>query len=206
MIIKVCGMREGANIHDVEHTVAPTWMGFIFYPPSSRYVSSLPYYLPKTCKRVGVFVNAEIEDIIRHVADFGLNAVQLHGKETTDYIVRLRPQLPPHTLIIKAVHVNDSGTFSQLTPYDPLVDYYLFETPTQSYGGSGRKFDWTLLHNYHGSVPFLLTGGITSSDSAAIRQFTHPHLAGIDLNSGFETAPAVKDPHLLATFIKQILP
>ena len=83
-----------------------------------------------------------------------------------------------------------------------MVDYFLFETKCDTYGGSGKQFDWSILQNYHGTTPFLLTGGIKPSDAEKVKAFHHPQFIGIDLNSGFETAPALKDPALLHDFLE----
>ena len=105
-LIKVCGMRDADNIRTLDLLGIANWMGFIFYPASSRYVETVPEYMPRHSRRVGVFVNATIEDIIAHCADYGLNAVQLHGDETPDYCSELRQQLPTGTAIIKAISVS----------------------------------------------------------------------------------------------------
>ena len=100
MKIKVCGMRNAENIREVEKLaeelsivhcqLSIDWMGFIFWPKSSRYVSEPPAYLPTKCKRVGVFVDASIDDIRQHVADYALDYVQLHGHESPEYLRQLR--------------------------------------------------------------------------------------------------------------------
>ena len=108
MIIKVCGMREAENIREVEQCsmfndqCSIDWMGFIFWPKSSRFVSQVPAYLPKHCQHVGVFVDASIGDIMSAVDSFALNYIQLHGQESPSYIIQLKPHLPADIKIIKA--------------------------------------------------------------------------------------------------------
>jgi phosphoribosylanthranilate isomerase len=111
MIIKVCGMREAENIREVEQCsmlndqCSIDWMGFIFWPKSSRFVSQVPAYLPKHCQRVGVFVDASIGDIMSAVDSFALNYIQLHGQESPSYIIQLKPHLPADVKIIKAFNI-----------------------------------------------------------------------------------------------------
>ncbi len=203
MIIKVCGMRDAENIREVE-ALGVDWMGFIFYRPSSRFVGSRPAYLPERCKRVGVFVNSTIEEIMQKTEEFGLHLVQLHGGESPEFCCRLRSLLPIVTGIIKMVGISGKADMEATAAYTPFVDYFLFESPCSSYGGSGKKFDWSLLERYEGSKPFILTGGIGPDDAEEILALTHPHFAGIDLNSRFELSPGQKDTDKLRTFINKI--
>ena len=199
MIVKVCGMREARNIGQVEQSGAD-WMGFIFYGRSPRFVASCPDYLPQTMKRVGVFVNADLNDILAHVGEFGLDAVQLHGAETPEMCCELRNS---GLTVIKAFALRSEADVEGVETYEGACNYFLFDTPTSGFGGSGRKFDWTLLDAYHGMTPFLLSGGLSADSLEALSQFSHPRWAGIDLNSGFETAPAVKDASALKQFINE---
>lgn len=198
MIVKVCGMRDADNIRAVEQ-LGIDWLGFIFWPKSSRYVSEKPAYLPTRCKRIGVFVDADIEDVRQHVEDYGLDAVQLHGHENPDYIRALAASLPGRVggkgggTIIKAISVSTRDDIAAYQAYEGLVDYFLFDTKCKTVGGSGEHFDWTVLADYAGETPFLLSGGIGPSDRERLRHFRHPMLAGIDLNSRFELRPALKD-------------
>lgn len=204
-IVKVCGMREADNILSVEQEVSPDCMGFIFYPKSPRYVASPPDFLPQTCDRVGVFVNAELNFILDRVCDYGLHAIQLHGEESPDYIRNLRCRVPDRMVIIKALSVFNptSAELEALTaPYVSCVDFFLFDTPSTGYGGSGKAFQWSALQNYRGPVHFILSGGIGPDSLEALRAFRHPLCVGIDLNSRFETEPAVKDVALLRDFIR----
>lgn len=198
MKIKVCGMREPDNIRSVE-ALGIDLMGFIFWPGSSRYVSHRPDYLPTGCKRVGVFVDAPIEDVRRHIREYALDAVQLHGHESPDYLQQLQG-----VSIIKALSIATADDCQSASQYEGLADALLFDTKARLVGGNGTKFDWTLLDTYHGTTPFLLSGGICPDDAERISRFRHPRCIGIDLNSRFESKPALKDAGQLATFIKKI--
>ena len=203
-LIKVCGMRDAENIRKVE-ALGIDMMGFIFYPKSSRYVSERPAYLPQKCKRVGVFVDATIDDIRQHIADYGLDVIQLHGHESPELIRELRSQVSDFRLqVIKAFNIATRDDFSQAKPYAGLVDYFLFDTKGPSVGGNGEKFDWSVLSSYKGHTPFLLSGGIGPDDAGRVKAFHHEKCIGIDVNSCFESSPAVKDIEKLRRFINEV--
>jgi len=207
MIIKVCGMREMENIRAVEAT-GTDWMGFIFFPKSPRFVENVPDYLPQQSKRVGVFVNASIDEIVEKIKPFQLQLIQLHGRETPAFCRELRQRIPADMKIIKMIPIATRNDIQMTDSYTNDVDYFLFESkiPTNggTYGGSGQQFDWSILQRYQGSVPFLLTGGIGEEDAEQIAHFHHPQFIGIDLNSRFETAPALKDTKKIRAFVDKI--
>lgn len=192
-------MRDGGNIHAVEQSGAD-WMGFIFYPRSPRYMKYPPSYMPRIQKRVGVFVNSDIDEVTYKAHAYGLDYIQLHGDETPDYCTALRER---GLRIIRALAVASEEDLRRAALY-PMADLLLFDTPTKLYGGSGKRFPWDLLKAYHGPQPFLLSGGLSPDALPALRAFSHPLCMGIDLNSGFETAPAVKDAAAITQFIKSI--
>ena len=202
-------MREPDNIRAVE-ALGVDWLGFIFWPKSSRYVSEKPAYLPTRCKRVGVFVDADISDVVQHVKDYGLDIIQLHGHESPEYIRALAAPLPcrggagGRVTIIKAISVSTRDDIALSKQYDGLVDYFLFDTKCKTVGGSGEHFDWSVLDAYDGETLFLLSGGIGPDDAERVLAFHHEKCVGIDLNSRFETEPALKDINKLREFIKKI--
>jgi phosphoribosylanthranilate isomerase len=198
MIIKVCGMRDAENIREVE-ALGIDLMGLIFWPKSSRYVSEAPSYLPTNCKRVGVFVDEDIEKVKQTADDYVLDIIQLHGSESPAYAQQLR-----EWKLIKAFNMATKEDLEATKPYEGIVDYFLFDTKGKSVGGNGEKFDWSVLANYAGETPFLLSGGIGPDDAERVKAFHHPKCIGIDLNSRFETAPAIKDVNKLKEFIKTV--
>ena len=202
MIIKVCGMREPENIRAVE-ALGVDLMGFIFWPPSSRYVGEKPSYLPENCRRVGVFVDAAPEDILAAVRDFRLDVLQLHGHETPEAVAALKERLPA-VRIVKSLAVKGPEDLEQAAAYEDVCDAFLFDTKGKLPGGNGQQFDWSVLRQYKGRLPFLLSGGIGPGDEARIRAFDVPGCLGIDLNSRFETAPGRKDVEALRTFIDTV--
>lgn len=201
LITKVCGMTRADNIFSVEQ-LGVDMIGFIFYPKSPRCLCQLPEYLPTRAKRVGVFVNESKENIFMYADRFGLDYIQLHGNESPDYCRSLRAG---GLHLIKAFSIALPKDLLATSAYNGPCDYYLFDTKTPQYGGSGNQFDWSLLHCYNGSTPFLLSGGINSYSAPAIKEFHHPRFAGIDLNSRFESAPGIKDVERIETFLKEII-
>ena len=200
MIIKTCGMRDADNIRAVSE-LGIDWMGFIFWAPSSRYVSEKPTFLPTRQKRVGVFVDARIEEIRSKADEYALDLIQLHGSESPAFCERLKAN--SRQQLIKAFNIATQEDLEQTIPYEGLVDYFLFDTKAKMVGGNGTQFDWSILSAYQGNTPFLLSGGIGPDDAEKVRNFHHPQLAGIDLNSRFELSPALKDIEKLKQFITE---
>ncbi len=204
VLIKVCGMREPDNIREIL-TLDPDFLGLIFYPKSSRYVTSPTIInnirFGQNTKKTGVFVNATEDEIMQKVKLYELQAVQLHGEES---VVLCRSLRNKGVLVLKAFQIYAAEDFEDTLLYNDQVDYFLFDTKTASYGGSGSKFDWSLLDAYHGNTPFFLSGGIGPDDVQAIQKINHPLFRGVDLNSRFEIAPAIKSYKLLQQFIKQL--
>lgn len=200
MIIKTCGMRDADNIRAVSE-LGIDWMGFIFWAPSSRYVSEKPSFLPTRQKRVGVFVDARIEEVKSKADEYALDLIQLHGNESPAFCERLKAKSRPQ--LIKAFNIATQEDLQRASPYEGLVDYFLFDTKAKMVGGNGTQFDWSVLSAYQGNTPFLLSGGIGPDDAEKVRNFHHPQLAGIDLNSRFELSPALKDIEKLKQFITE---
>ncbi len=203
--IKVCGMRNRQNIDDIA-ALKPDYMGFIFYPKSPRYIGECYSaeninHLSASIKKTGVFVNASEQEIYKAVSHFELNAVQLHGNESYELCLLVKQM---GVEVIKAFQVDENFDFSELKPYTEVCDYYLFDTKTKAFGGSGHKFDWSILNNYDNNKPIFLSGGITQDDVKDIMALQHIHVHAVDINSRFETAPAFKDVVKVAKFIQEI--
>ncbi len=201
MLVKICGMKQPANIKQIA-LLKPDFMGFIFYPKSPRYVEPFPVEilnsLPKDIKKTGVFVNEDIDDILKTVHKYNLDAVQLHGSDLEKVCKKLRET---ELIIIKAFPISTASNFIPANHYEGLCDYFLFDTRTDQHGGSGVKFNWNLLYEYKGKTPFFLSGGIAPDDVNTISAISHPKFAGIDLNSRFEIKPGLKDADKLAEFL-----
>lgn len=205
MTIKVCGMRDADNLRRVEQ-LGVEMIGFICWEKSSRYIASPPSYLPVSARRVGVFVNASPEFIIRQTQSFSFDYIQLHGDETPDdchILLRLLNDKGIKAGLLKAIGIGTADDMKRTEDYG-FCQGFIFDTRCNDYGGSGRSFDWELLEHYQGKQPFLLSGGIGPASLQALTAFHHPRWAGVDLNSRFETEPGMKDITLLQSFISRI--
>ena len=205
-------MRDAENIRAVE-ALGIDWMGFIFWPHSSRFVSERPAYLPTWAKRVGVFVDEDIEHVCHIAGDYALDLIQLHGSESPAYLRALRQHLADDgspIAIIKAFNIATAADLAQTAPYAGLADCFLFDTKALQPGGNGMQFDWSILTAYDATTPFLLSGGIGPADAKNLRRafaldgFPVSKCLGIDLNSRFESAPALKDVEALRHFLQDL--
>lgn len=198
-------MRDPENISGVA-AVFPDFMGFIFYPKSTRFVGerfSAEHLkdIPESVKKVGVFVNELPDKVIETCKRLDIQVAQLHGGETPEYCQQIKAS---GLTVFKAFSVDESFDFAQLSGYSKVCDYYLFDTKGHLPGGTGQKFNWQLLGNYKELVPFFLSGGIGPDDLEAIQNFEHPRWRGLDVNSGFELSPALKDVDKVQQFIFRI--
>lgn len=202
LIIKVCGMKFAENREQVE-LLPVDMLGYIFYAPSKRFVGDQPDEgLFNSAKpKVGVFVDENAFEILGLAKNFGFEFIQLHGKENPLTCQILKKQ---GLKVLKAFSVDDAFDFTKTSAFKDVVDYFLFDTKTKLHGGSGQKFNWNVLEKYTGETPFLLSGGIGPDDAQSILQLDHPRLAGVDLNSGFEDKPGVKNIEKLKRFIEKI--
>lgn len=210
MIVKTCGLREADNISALSQLTID-WMGFIFYPKSKRYVEGTEADLTPTLlksipqRKVGVFVNATLVEVTTAVEKYELDAVQLHGEETPNYCADIRKMLKREGFaIIKAFRVGETFDFEVLDPYHNHCDFLLFDTKGSTHGGTGQQFNWSLLREYTGPTPFLLSGGIGPEDAAPVTGFRHPMLAGIDINSRFEEVPGRKSVTEVSAFLNKL--
>jgi phosphoribosylanthranilate isomerase len=205
MKIKVCGMRDPGNIDQICEA-GPDYLGYIFQQESSRYVGKEPdpsifERVPSSIKKVGVFVNEEPELLIRLCHQYDLFAAQLHGNEPPHYCHTVKES---GLTVIKAFSLHEAFDFGIMKAYIPSVDYFLFDTKGTLRGGTGIKFDWKILGRYYSGVPFLLSGGIGPADTGELKKLYHPHLFAIDINSGFEIKPALKDAVKVKLFIEEM--
>ena len=234
MVIKVCGMRDAQNIREVSQLgVDMIGMIFYPKSPryvemQSSHAGIIPDYAKedigasdssgsssesvstssKSPARVGVFVDDMVQNIVTRVVNYHLDYVQLHGNEPREMCENLRstldPDIRPGIKIIKAISVSDALDIQKYKEYVGAVDLFLFDTKCKTVGGSGQQFDWQVLEQYDGEVPFLLSGGIGPDDASRLHAFHHPKCIGIDLNSRFEIEPGVKDVEKLKGFLNEI--
>ena len=196
MNIKVCGITEMKQLQQLDG-LDIDFAGLIFYKESPRYIGEKisKSELKKAdfdLKKVGVFVNPEMIDVLDAIDDYGLDAVQLHGDESPEMCDDLSSEVE----VIKAFRVTDGLDIDKMVaPYDAVCDYYLFDTGglKESFGGTGKQFDWTILTKAKIEKPFFLSGGIRPEDAVKVKGFKHPDFFGVDINSQFEKVPGVKD-------------
>jgi phosphoribosylanthranilate isomerase len=203
MKIKVCGLREEGNIADLYNAGIRT-MGFIFYGKSKRFVhkddrKSLFASIPMDVEKVGVFVNEPLAFVIDTISTYGLDYAQLHGEENRTFCAEVQK----YAKVIKAFRVDESFKFETLNEYQNC-DLLLFDAKGKEYGGNGIKYDWQLLEQYKLKTPFLLSGGIGPDDVDKILAFDHARFIGIDINSGFEIEPGLKDIEKIKSFISYL--
>jgi len=197
----------------------PDYLGFIFWEPSSRaFEGELPN-LPKSIKKVGVFVDAPLGEVLEKITQYQLDAVQLHGKESVAYCDALRhaelvsashkDETPKQVRgdgmeIIKVFSIKDNFDFSILKEYEAVCDYFLFDTKGKLPGGNGYTFDWSILENYPSTKPFFLSGGIGLESVEKLKEFMNSpastYCYAIDVNSRFETQPGLKNIASLKAF------
>jgi phosphoribosylanthranilate isomerase len=190
--LKICGMRDPKNILEVT-ALQIEYMGFIFYKKSPRYVGedfSIPSDFLATTKRVGVFVNEDVEIIQSKAVEHKLDFIQLHGAESVNDCAELKKT---GLGVIKVFSVDDQFDFNKTIPYETVVDYFLFDTKGKFYGGNAATFDWSVLQKYNQHIPFFLSGGLNPENVSEIKNLKSMNLHAVDVNSGVETSPALKN-------------
>jgi len=201
MKIKVCGLRDISNINALNE-IEIHFIGLNFYRKSKRFIDHNQAYLLSNYKhhqKVGVFVNARKQYLLDMVKIYGLEYAQLHGDESPEYV----DEIKQHVKVIKVFSIKSKEDFENIKYYEGC-DYFLFDTKTPAFGGSGRKFDWSLLNNYKGKTKFFLAGGIGPKDAEAIKEINHPSFHALDINSAFEIKPGLKDVEQILKFLKNL--
>jgi len=200
MNIKVCGITQLKQLQQLDG-LNIDFAGLIFHKDSPRYLGDKmsKEELQESdfdIKKTGVFMDAEMIDILDAIDEYGLDVVQLHGSETPEMCADLSEEVE----VIKAFSIGDSNVDidAMVADYDEVCDYYLFDTSVDGVaGGTGKKFDWKILSKAKIEKPFFVSGGISIEDVAAIKKIKHPDFYGIDINSKFEKEPGVKDMALI---------
>jgi phosphoribosylanthranilate isomerase len=199
MKLKICGMKYPENILELSQLL-PDYMGFIFWAKSSRYFEGDIPEIPHSIKRVGVFVDADLKEIISKMNTHRLDIAQLHGNENADFCNALQKE---NIKVIKVFSIDSVFDFEMLTPFENVCDYFLFDTKGKLPGGNGIAFDWEILKKYASQKPFFLSGGIGIDDIEKIKQLRLP-IHAIDINSKFEIKPGLKNPGLINTFKNEL--
>ncbi|MCC9066527.1 phosphoribosylanthranilate isomerase [Flavobacterium piscisymbiosum] len=194
-------MKYPDNILEVG-ALLPDYMGFIFWEKSARYFNGEIPELIKTIKKVGVFVDQTHDEILGKVAKYNLQAVQLHGNESVEFLSELKKQLPKKIEIIKVFSADENFDFEIIKPFEAVCDYFMFDTKGKLPGGNGTTFDWTILKKYTSKKPFFLSGGIGINELKAIEEISKTNLPiyAVDINSKFEIEPGLKNKNLFSNF------
>lgn len=197
MRIKVCGMTQIEQV-DKLADLGVTFAGFIFYPKSPRYVfkhmTTTQIRKENNVNKVGVFVNAPVEEVLHMVDECRLHMVQLHGDESPKYCEKIAD----YVSVVKAFRLSDNDSVEwMIRPFMDVCDMFMFDTMGVGYGGTGKKFDWNMLQGQTIGKPFFLSGGIEPGDEQKLKSFTNEPVAkalfAIDINSKFELAPGIKE-------------
>ncbi len=202
--LKVCGMREEENLKQLIQ-VGPDYIGFIFYKKSKRFVGdndAISFIKPLNIPKVGVFVNEENSEIIRHAKALDLYMIQLHGDESPAQAEELKSL---GLRVIKVFSVSNQLPVEELNKFKKTADYFLLDTKTEAYGGSGQRFDWSVLNDYDNEVPLFLSGGIGEEHLEEISDLNKKlNIHAIDVNSRFEITPALKNIDSISSFAQKL--
>lgn len=199
--LKICGLRSRENVDEVLR-IKPDFIGFIFYKSSPRFVGEGYEWIgklvtdPRT-RKVAIFVDDSIENILKITQVSGIDYVQLHGTEKPETCMILRKK---GLRVIKVFSVDDHFSFEEMKEYPGTVDFFMFDTRGKYHGGNGIPFDWSLLEKYPYQVPFFLSGGIGIDNIRHVKYLNHPMLYAVDANSRLESMPGIKDSSLLEKF------
>ena len=199
--LKICGLRSQENIREVLH-YQPDFMGFIFFDRSPRFVGENHQWIGEletgpSVRKVGVFVNDTVNNMMKITRETGIDFVQLHGREKPDTCGILKRK---GLQVIKVFSVGDHFSFEEMNKYIGRVDFFMFDTRGKYLGGNGIPFDWSLLEKYPYQVPFFLSGGIGIDNIGHVKFLNHPMLYAVDVNSRLESEPGIKDIGLLEKF------
>ncbi len=198
-------MRDSNNIEAIA-ALNPNYMGFIFYEKSPRFVDhsnalETIKQLPDSIQKTGVFVNAELDYIIQKAAQYQLNTIQLHGHESPAFCNKVKEQ---GFEVFKAFQIDEDFDFESLKAYENSCNYFLFDTKTKAYGGSGKKFNWDLLQKCTTTNPIILSGGIDLDNVDDIKNISSVNIYATDINSKFEIEPGLKDVDKVKLFIEKL--
>ena len=188
-MIKICGIKGQGQLQEIDDRFNPDLVGLIFYKNSPRYVGNKPFRASIKARKVGVFVNSGMDEILRTRDKWGLDFAQLHGSESPEFANKLQSD---GLKVIKAFSITDKLPL-HISDYEESCDFLLMDSKSKQYGGSGKKFKWALMKEYQAKTPWFLSGGISPEDIQILNELKFPRMVGIDVNSGFETSPGIKD-------------
>jgi phosphoribosylanthranilate isomerase len=213
MKLKICGMKYKDNIQAVAQ-LQPDYLGFIFYDKSARHFNTFIPELPNSIKKVGVFVDEDLEKVLEKKEEFNLQALQLHGNESPEYCLELKEKCQTEynqsvIEIIKVFSIKNEFNFDSLQPYEDVCEYFLFDTKGELPGGNGYTFNWDVLKRYPSTKPYFLSGGIGLNEIKKIKEFKESpaseYCYALDVNSKFEVEAGLKNIEKLEKFKTSLL-
>ncbi|MBO6524483.1 MAG: phosphoribosylanthranilate isomerase [Balneolaceae bacterium] len=191
--VKICGITNLGDARFAAGAMAD-YLGFIFYEKSPRYIEpgeagAIINWIEGP-EKVGVFVNQPLDDVNRIAKESGLDLVQLHGDETLEYCQLIEKP------IIKVIHITPEYDIEELKAkvllYADVAQFLLFDSKIgDQWGGTGQTFDWNVLKEITGDVPFFLSGGLNPENIKEAIETVHPY--AVDVSSGVEEKPGLKD-------------
>lgn len=204
MKLKICGMKDQENTLSISE-LQPDFLGFIFWKNSKRYCENVIQDIPSTIQKVGVFVDADYNEIVDKIISHKLDFVQLHGEETADFCLEMRKT---NIKVIKSITIDNNFNFNELGYKNECVDYLLFDTKGELPGGNGTTFDWEILNQYKEDIPYFLSGGIGLDELPKLEKFLQSDVAkncyGIDINSQFEDEFGIKNKEKIKEFQEKL--
>jgi phosphoribosylanthranilate isomerase len=200
--VKICGITNWADAKKSVEAGAD-FLGFNFYRKSPRYItparaSRIIQRLPKGTKTVGVFVNESEENILETARIAGLHQIQLHGDESPEMVSRVRRKLP----VINAIRVRATTLVSRLAVFAKADALLLDAFGGDEFGGTGKTFDWRLIHRAGAMKKLFLAGGLTPENIEEAIRIGRPY--AVDVCSGVEARPGKKDPERIAAFMRAV--
>lgn len=215
--LKICGMKHLENIQEVA-SLHPDYLGFIFYEKSPRNFEGIIPEIPLSTKKVGVFIDANIDFIKKKINQYNLEIIQLHGDESVDYIKELKTnclversrdlevRFSQELIIWKVFSIKDEFDFELLKLYEGVVDAFLFDTKGKQKGGNGYTFNWNVLKEYNSKTPIVLSGGIGLDELTQLERIlkTDLPIQVIDVNSKLEESPGLKSIKKVKEFVTRI--
>ncbi|GGD31270.1 phosphoribosylanthranilate isomerase [Flavobacterium orientale] len=204
MKLKICGMNNQENTLSISE-LQPDFLGFIFWKDSIRFCEEIIENIPDDILKVGIFVDADYNDIVDKVIAHKLNLVQLHGNESPDFCTEIRKT---NIKVIKSIKIDNELNFNELNYNKDCVDYFIFDTKGELPGGNGTTFEWEILNDYNEDIPFFLSGGISLNDWPKLEKFLQSKAAkncfAIDINSQFEEEPGIKNKQKIKEFQEKL--
>lgn len=205
--VKICGLGDPENLR-VAIEAGARFVGLVFYPDSPRNVSfdtafELARTVPTGVRTVGLMVDPDDALLERVLTGIQLDMLQLHGGESPERVLEIKSKY--HIDVMKVIRVRDETDFETVRDYEQIADWLMFDSKPEKAtlpGGTGHSFDWSLLEGRTFSKPWMLAGGLTPEHVADAIKQTNPD--AVDVSSGVESAPGIKDPAKIKAFIDAV--